>query len=172
MTEDDRSDARHDAREGPDERTSRRELLARVAMGGGVVAAYGVLAVEGLLFLVPRRTAPPTRLIFIGRLDDFPPGEVKTVHDLEGRAILIRRTQEGLVAFSSVCPHLGCQVHWEPDENRFFCPCHRGEFDEQGVAYGGPPGDAGQKLADVPLQVEGGVVYLEVPATEKKGGRA
>jgi nitrite reductase/ring-hydroxylating ferredoxin subunit len=172
MTEDDRSDARHDAREGPDERASRRDFLAKVAMGGGVAAAYGLLAVEGLLFLVPRRTAPPTRLIFIGRLDDFPPGEVKTVHDLEGRAILIRRTPEGLVAFSSVCPHLGCQVHWQPEEDRFFCPCHRGEFDENGVAYAGPPGDAGQRLATVPIQVQDEVVYLEVEAVETRGGEA
>lgn len=158
--------------DSPSEGTSRREALAKLAMGGGLAAAYGLLAVEGLLFLVPRRTEAPTRLIFIGRLDDFPAGEVRTVHDLEGRAILIRRTPEGLVAFSSVCPHLGCQVHWQPDENRFLCPCHRGLFDEQGVAYGGPPGDAGQRLAEVPLEVDGGVVYLEVPITERKGGRA
>lgn len=168
MNDDDRSDARS---AGQEERTSRRELLAKVAMGGGVAAAYGLLAVEGLLFLVPRRTAPPTRPIFIGRLADFPPGEVKTVHDLEGRAILIRRTPEGLQAFSSVCPHLGCQVHWEEDEERFFCPCHRGLFDAEGVAYGGPPGDAGQELARVPLRVDGGVVYMEV-RVQKKGGQA
>ena len=148
------------------EGSSRREVLVKAAMGGGLVAAYGVLAVQGLLFLVPRRDGPPTQLIFIGRKDEFPAGAVKTVHDLEGRAVLIRREEDELVAFSSVCPHLGCQVHWQEDEERFFCPCHRGLFDEDGVAYGGPPGEAGQRLAKVPLEVDGGVVYLEVDAPE------
>jgi len=166
--EPERSPAQGDRNGGGD----RREFLVNLAMGGGVVAAYDLLAVEGLLFLMPKQTGPPTRLIFIGRLDDFPPGEVKTVHDLEGRAILIRRKPDGLVAFSSVCPHLGCQVHWQPEENRFFCPCHRGEFDEHGVAYAGPPGDAGQSLATVPIQVENKVVYLEVEATPRQGGEA
>lgn len=153
---------------------TRRELLVKFAMGGGLVAAYGTLAAEGLLFLAPERGAAPTQRIFLGRLDDFVPGSVETVHDLEGRAILIRRTAEGLTAFSSVCPHLGCQVHWQADENRFLCPCHRGLFDAEGVAYDGPPGDAGQRLAEVPLDVdeESGVVYLEVKAPEPREERS
>nr|MBC8425653.1 Rieske 2Fe-2S domain-containing protein [bacterium] len=68
--------------------------------------------------------------------------------------------------------HLGCQVYWEEDNNRFFCPCHSGVFDPQGIAIAGPPADAGQRLAEVPLKVDqvAGVLYLEVQAT--KGGHA
>ena len=45
-------------------------------------------------------------------------------------------------AYSSTCPHLGCRVHWESEEGNFFCPCHRGVFDERGVGVSGPPADA------------------------------
>lgn len=149
--------------------TSRRELFTRVAMGAGLVLAYGTLAVQGLLFLLPQRRKPPTQRIFVGLRDDFQPGTVRTLHDLEGKAILVRRTEAGLRAFSSVCPHLGCQVHWQQEEGRFLCPCHRGLFDEEGVAFAGPPADAGQRLAEVPLEVDeaSGVVYLEVRVPEK-----
>ena len=86
------------------------------------------------------------------------------MQDLEGTPILIKRDERGFHAYSSLCPHLGCRVRWEDDNHRFFCPCHRGVFDENGVATEGPPADAGQRLAEVPLRVDegAGVVYMEV----------
>lgn len=147
-----------------DEGTTRRELLLRGAMTGGLALAYGTLAVQGVLFLLPRGDEEPTQRIFVGLLSDFAPGRVRALQDPEGRTILVRRDEDGLTAYSSVCPHLGCQVHWQAEEERFLCPCHRGLFDEEGVAYAGPPGDAGQRLAEVPLEVDeaSGTVYLEV----------
>ena len=59
-------------------------------------------------------------------------------------------------------------MRWEGDENRFFCPCHRGVFDEDGLATAGPPADAGQRLAEVPLRVDAGVLYLEVKAERRR----
>jgi len=67
------------------------------------------------------------------------------------------------VALSSVCPHLGCRVHWESQNRRYFCPCHNGEFDPQGKATGGPPAAAGQELPRYPVRVENGLVFLEMP---------
>lgn len=150
--------------------SNRREAVIHGSMWLGLVLAYGTLAVQGLLFLLPRRGKAPTRRVFAGVLDQFPPGSTRTLHDLEGRAILVRRgTDGGVKAYSSVCPHLGCQVIWEEGERRFFCPCHRGMFDENGVATAGPPADAKQRLAEVPLEVEqaSGVIYLEVRAPKE-----
>lgn len=147
--------------------TSRRQIL----MWGGLAAAYGTLAAQGILFLVPDEGSAPTRLVFAGLRDRIPLGEVRTFRDLQGRPILVQHNPDGLRAFSSTCPHLGCQVHWEDDEEIFFCPCHRGVFDPDGVAVSGPPADAGQRLSEVPLEVdeETGVFYLEVPATGRRG---
>ena len=143
---------------------TRRDLLASLVMGGGLLLAYGALAIQGLLFLLPKRLRPKTRLIFAGRTDQFSPGQVKTFFDLEGNAVLVKRGARGFEAFSSTCPHLGCRVHWEAEEKRFFCPCHRGVFDSDGVAVSGPPADAGQELFRANLKVDemSGVIYLEV----------
>ena len=66
------------------------------------------------------------------------------------------------VAFSSICPHLGCQVNWELQNDRFFCPCHNGVFDRDGNATGGPPAAAGQRLPRYPLKIENGLLFIEV----------
>jgi len=152
--------------------TSRRGLFASLAMGGGLLVAYGTLGVQGLAFLLPKRLRPRTRLLYAGRIDDYEVDGVKTVHDLRGTPVLIKRSEGGFTAFDSTCPHLGCKVRWEPDNERFFCPCHKGEFDADGVGYAGPPGDAGQSLSLVNIEVneEAGVLYLEVQ--DVKGGKA
>ena len=113
---------------------------------------------------------PRTRLLFAGRVGDYPVGGVRTVYDLEGTPILIKRTEDGFKAFNSTCPHLGCKVHWEADRERFLCPCHNGEFDADGVAYSGPPADAGQRLAEVSLDIDedAGVVYLDVKDPKRR----
>jgi Rieske Fe-S protein len=149
---------------------SRRELVTLIVMAAGLLLSYGLFAVQGLLFLIPRRLAPRTRRIFAGRIDQFEVGALKSVLDLQGNEILIKRDGKELRAFNSTCPHLGCRVHWESDRKRFFCPCHNGVFDENGVAIEGPPAAAGQSLAKLPLEVDArsGVVYLEVKDVRKK----
>lgn len=151
---------------GPDRagKTSRRALLGSVLMGIGLVVSYGTLATQVLAFLLPRRVGRPTRRLFVGPVDRFEVGAVTSILDLEGNEVLVKRGPSGFQAFSSVCPHLGCRVRWEEDEQQFFCPCHRGFFNADGVATAGPPADAHQSLAAAPLTVDevNGVVYLEV----------
>lgn len=149
--------------------TTRRDTLALMLMGAGLTLSYGLLAAEGFLFLLPRRLEPRVRWLFAGRLDEYPEGAVRGFTGLDGTEILIKRKPAGIEAFSSVCPHLGCRVHWVPDRKEFFCPCHNGVFDGDGVAVSGPPADAGQSLARVPLRLDdaGEVVYIGVKDTGK-----
>ena len=40
------------------------------------------------------------------------------------------RSADGIVAYSGVCTHTGCDVtDWFVDVQRFKCPCHESEFD-------------------------------------------
>jgi len=143
--------------------------MASAAMGLGLVASYGLFVVQGLLFLLPPRLKAPTRRLFAGQLDQFRMGALQGVLDLQGNEILVKRDKQGLRAFNSTCPHLGCRVHWQADKQQFFCPCHNGVFNADGVAIEGPPATAGQSLAQVPLDVDqkSGVVYLEVKDVRK-----
>ena len=39
---------------------------------------------------------------------------------------------------SPKCPHLGCQLEWNPDELSFDCPCHGSRFTYTGELIDNP----------------------------------
>jgi Rieske Fe-S protein len=138
-------------------------------MAGGLTAGYGLLGVMAGRYLYPSGGADAVWQ-FVGVLKEMGPGESREFIAPNGAKVVIARQGEGdsaddFVALSSVCPHLGCQVHWEPHNNRFFCPCHNGVFDPQGRATEGPPAKAGQSLTEFPLRVEDGLLFIQAPVT-------
>lgn len=54
-----------------------------------------------------------------------------------------------LHAYSAVCPHLGCLVHWNASEKTFDCPCHGSRFSCQGKVVNGPA-NSDLELAGIP----------------------
>ena len=36
------------------------------------------------------------------------------------------------------CPHMGCRLQWNPEEETYDCPCHGSRFDENGHLLDGP----------------------------------
>ena len=41
-------------------------------------------------------------------------------------------------AIRPICTHLQCTVKWNPQKNRFICPCHGSEYDSVGRVVHGP----------------------------------
>ncbi len=123
----------------PQNKTGRRGFLGRLVMVIGLIAGYGTGAVYALQFLLPRKQKPRYRQLLVTSLDGIPKDGDKTFKDLAGREIVLVNTREGLKAISTTCTHLGCKVYWEPENVRFFCPCHDGVFDVNGNVVSGPP---------------------------------
>lgn len=148
----------------------RRTFLGRASsllMTGGVLAGYGTLAWMAGRYLYPSKPQELTWL-FVTEADRLKEGESLPYRGPAGQPITITRrgaegTADDFLALSSTCPHLGCRVHWEAQNNRFFCPCHNGVFTPEGKATAGPPGDAGQSLAQYRLKIEQGLLFIEVP---------
>ena len=150
----------------PDDRRAFMKAGASTAMAGGLFVGYGTFAVDAGRFLYSG-TQAPTDWQLVATVDEFLPGESRAYITPSGAKVVVAHQREGdsaddFVALSSVCPHLGCHVHWEPQRDRFFCPCHQGVFNPQGKAIAGPPGKAGQSLARFPLKVENGLLYIDV----------
>ncbi len=156
---------------------NRRGVIAgasSLAMAGGLAAGYGALALVSARYLFPAR---PRELawMFVVTTADLPSGSSLVYRAPTGETIAIAHQGAGdavddFVALSSTCPHLGCQVHWEAHNARFFCPCHNGTFDPAGRATGGPPKDAGQSLPRYPLKIDRGLLYIEVPTERLSAG--
>ncbi len=53
--------------------------------------------------------------------------------------LFFKRADGGVVALKGVCSHMECNIVYKPESRRFFCPCHKGWFDENGKNVQGPP---------------------------------
>ncbi len=49
-----------------------------------------------------------------------------------GQVWLRKQPNGEIVAFSTICPHLGCAVDYRAGRSDFFCPCHTSAFDMDG----------------------------------------
>ena len=65
-------------------------------------------------------------------------GAVKVANPFGGKPIIVIRISETEIgAFSSRCPHLGCEVSL-PEAGVLSCPCHGSTFSESGRVTHGP----------------------------------
>ena len=138
-----------------------------MAMAAGLAGGYGVFATMLGRFVYPAGGSNRGWL-FVCQVDQLGPGQSLDFAAPSGQKIVVARQGQGtsagdFLALSSTCPHLGCRVHWEATNDRFFCPCHNGIFNRSGVATAGPPAAAGQSLTRFPLKVENGLLFLEAP---------
>lgn len=143
--------------------------ISGLAMTAGLAAGYGSFGRMLGQFVYPAE-AHNRGWLFVCTVDAIAPGEAMDFVSPAGTKIVVARqgageTSSDFLALSSVCPHLGCRVHWEGPQDRFFCPCHNGAFDRSGNPLSGPPKAANQSLMRFPLKVEQGLLFLEGPMT-------
>lgn len=70
--------------------------------------------------------------------NDLPNGHGGIV-ELEGKKVGVYKDEHGnIYAVSTRCPHLGCQLEWNPDEKSWDCPCHGSRFDFRGNLIDNP----------------------------------
>jgi Rieske Fe-S protein len=128
---------------------SRRDFLKTVwAFFGGVAALQtgGVF----IAYLQPRLAEGEFgSVITAGAVEDFPPNSV--THISNGRFYIVRSPDGGFLAVYHRCTHLGCTVPWDQTAQKFICPCHNSQFDQQG-AVENPP--APRALDLFPVKIE------------------
>ncbi|MDG2380074.1 MAG: Rieske 2Fe-2S domain-containing protein [Pirellulaceae bacterium] len=53
---------------------------------------------------------------------------------VEVGTVWLRKKPDGtVIAFNTICPHLGCAVDYRSGKRDFFCPCHTSAFNLDGV---------------------------------------
>lgn len=149
-------DPRH-AIEIPEGDPGRRRFLkiATCAIGGGIGIVVAVPAVKFLLYPVGEKVvssadepldllaldqlqvgAPPTRVIVVAR--SVRDAWASQTDVALGAVWLTRPEGDKVVAFSSVCPHLGCAVQFDAGAGHYKCPCHESAFTATGEYMSGP----------------------------------
>ena len=120
-------------------------LLSSVGLSGGTLA-YGFV-----MFFIPQ--VPPAGAGGITATDALgndvtidawkaahQPNDRALVQGLKGDATYLISTETGVkdFAINAVCTHLGCVVPWSKANNKFMCPCHGSQYDENGKVVRGP----------------------------------
>jgi rieske iron-sulfur protein len=79
------------------------------------------------------------------------------------------RAAEGVVAYSAICTHTGCDVtNWHADNQLLECPCHYSFYDpkEGAKVVGGP---SPRRLPALPLKIADGRLVVAKPFTGRAG---
>ncbi|KAG2497175.1 hypothetical protein HYH03_004764 [Edaphochlamys debaryana] len=70
--------------------------------------------------------------------DHLKPGEGAVLQEGPNKVAAYRTPEGQLLKRSAICPHLGCQVEWNPNDATFDCVCHGSQFDSRGNCINGP----------------------------------
>ncbi len=153
---------------------SRRDALHLIVLAGGV--AFGCALVVPAAYVVtapltgggPKGSGTWVKTVPLDALSEGVPKKVAIVADQKdawttaknvdlGAAWLIRKG-DAVVAFSVVCPHLGCSIELAEGAG-FLCPCHASSFDESGKKLDGPSPRNMDLLA---TKIEDGFVVVDL----------
>ena len=174
-------------------RISRRVLLKTTfatGMGAGLLGGLGMIG----SFLFPDVRKNPSRVV-LGSVKSFPVGSktfFKLYEDEKGvdavwvdagststtparagaarNGVWLVRLEQGFLALSAKCTHLGCTVPWRPDfrfvdpgtgaekSGWFRCPCHAATYTDAGVRVYGP---APRSMDRYGIKVIGPHVYID-----------
>lgn len=87
----------------------------------------------------PQEQTPEGEFILKGAAQ-IPPQSMMTFIFKRRFSLLIHHADDTWVAMDGVCTHMGCEVRYESNKNRVYCPCHGGVFDPKtGAVLVGPP---------------------------------
>lgn len=124
------------------------------AIGTGAAAAIGVPAIRAILAPLGKTTVSgagefvavcPVAAVS----DDGPPLNVQIVIEAPKDAwtkmppttvgaVFLQRRQGKLIAYSTICPHLGCGIDYHDKDQTYGCPCHESVFQSDGKVAAGP----------------------------------
>eukprot|EP00250_Pteridium_aquilinum_P007096 c1688_g1_i1 orf=213-905(+) len=148
----------------------KRKLLNLLLLGAISLPSAGALG-PYLLFFVPpssggggsgliAKDALGSDIVASGWLKTHPPGDRTLSQGLKGDPTYLVVENDGTLAtygINAVCTHLGCVVPWNPAENKFICPCHGSQYNNQGKVVRGP---APLSLALAHVDIDDGKVLL------------
>jgi nitrite reductase/ring-hydroxylating ferredoxin subunit len=112
---------------------SRRDFLSRFGWFITLATAGGFSAAS-IRYLWPNVLYEPPMEYRIGGPSDYPEG-VAFVAD---KRIFVVRNGNLIKVVSAVCTHIGCTVRWNAELNRWECPCHGSNFNNEGIRITGP----------------------------------
>jgi ubiquinol-cytochrome c reductase iron-sulfur subunit len=117
---------------------TRRDFLHGL-LGGWMGALLASLLGPILKFIIPPYQEPEKVSLQLADYEGLEPGILK-LFAWGVKPGYIRKKPNGVFeAIIAVCTHLDCNVSYLPEQKKFYCACHGGWYDQNGLNIGGPP---------------------------------
>ncbi|MGH9326104.1 MAG: ubiquinol-cytochrome c reductase iron-sulfur subunit [Terriglobia bacterium] len=151
----------------PPEAPERRQFLGWL-LGAGALVVGVLLCVPLVRLVLYPLFAKSGASVWsdLGPLDQYnslasPVRRVLKIQYIDGwrqtvsqKVVYVTKSPQGkLRVLTAVCPHMGCEVGWNPQLDEFKCPCHGGTFKPSGQYVSGPPP---RGMDGLPLTVRNG----------------
>lgn len=125
-----------------DHRITRKQAL----IGGGAVAVAGGAAAVIAIATGGGEKGPDYPRATVAKVADLKPNSpVSFDYPLKGqKSVVIDMGEEvpggvgdnkSIVAYSTLCQHMGCPVGYRPDKKDFLCACHQSQYDPAREGY-------------------------------------
>jgi Rieske Fe-S protein len=151
-------------------------LTAGVAAAAALLGPLGV-GIAALFDPVVRRKQSSGNFVRVASLDALPadgkPYRFSIIADRTdawnyyppepvGVVYLRRDNAEATpVAISSICPHVGCGVHWDNGKQVFVCPCHNSDFKVDGEISDPASSPSPRGLDHLVVEVRDGEIWVD-----------
>jgi len=130
--------------------TDRRTFYLAFVYGLSAIMSMALAIPAALYLLLPTRSKKQAGWVDAGSADQIKPDQPQEMQFRRTRvdgwkvstekasAWVVQIPNQGVVAFSPSCTHLGCAYHWEESKKVFLCPCHTSAFSIDGKVLSGP----------------------------------
>jgi Rieske Fe-S protein len=147
-------------------RLTRRAFLS--TLGQGACAAAIVSPLAGITAFAGQKTMAPVTLDLTKPDNEAlakTGGAIKIPNPLDKKRpiIVIRLSETEVMALSSKCTHLFCELPL-PVDGVMICPCHKGRFNTSGAVLKGPPK---KPLARFEIVLQGNTITISAPQDKK-----
>ena len=137
----------------------RREFINWVGLG--LIASHLPVALvacsESESTADPANTNSAEELLSVGTVSQLE--EAGSLLNEESKVLVIEDSEGELIAVNPTCTHQGCIVDWEPQENKFICPCHNAKYAPDGKVLGTP---AQSPLSTYQVQEDNGNILVSL----------
>ena len=129
----------------------RRQFMNLLTFGSVTGVALGALYPVANYFIPPKAAGSGggtsakdelgNAIAAWGWLSSHPEGDRSLVQGLKGDPtylIVEGADAIGSYGINAICTHLGCVVPWNKAENKFKCPCHGSQYNNEGKVIRGP----------------------------------
>lgn len=161
----------------------KRKLMNLLLLGALALPSGGMLVPYATFFAPPgsgggsggtvAKDALGNDVVATEWLKTHAPGTRTLTEGLKGDPTYLVVENDGTLAtygINAVCTHLGCVVPWNTAENKFICPCHGSQYNNQGKVVRGPaPLSLALAHADID---DGKVVFVPWVETDFRTGDA